>query len=134
MKVSSMTGTIFRFGRTLNVDCHKRILQTFVLPHMRCCLPVRGNSTAGVTTHMDRTILRTARVILDDRHTELNNNTFTSHYQFRKVTFIQLCMSHYLPAFKTALCTTTNTGMQLAVIRAQHTTRSTTKNKSQRLP
>ena len=66
-KMATMIGTLHRFGHTLNTDCHKKIALVFILPHLQYCLPEWGNTSAGVQSQLDHTLLRAARVISKDR-------------------------------------------------------------------
>jgi hypothetical protein len=40
------------------------------------CLPVWGNAQVGVSTKMNTVLLRTARIMLNDRHIKLDNSTY----------------------------------------------------------
>jgi Reverse transcriptase (RNA-dependent DNA polymerase) len=75
-KVASMTGVIHRFGHVLNIDCRKKIVHAFVLPHMRYCLPIWGNTQAGLRTKMDNMLERTTRIITNDRSAQINYSTY----------------------------------------------------------
>ena len=52
---------------TLNTDCRRKIAHSFILPLLRYCLPVWGNTSARVQSQLDYTLHRAACVISKDR-------------------------------------------------------------------
>jgi retron-type reverse transcriptase len=90
-KIASMTGVIHRFGRTLNADCRNKIVKAFVLPHLRYCVTVWGNSQTGLHTKMNNVLLRTVRIIMNNKSAVLDTDAykFTGIFDFNN--FVKLC-------------------------------------------
>ena len=87
---SPMIGTLHHFRHTLNIDCRRKIAHAFILPHLRYCLPVWGNTSAGVQSQLDHTLLRAARVISKDRQATFGPDSYnaTGVLSFKTFLFI----------------------------------------------
>jgi len=90
-KISSLTGVIQRFGSILNADCRKKLIHAFVTPHLRYCLPVWGSTLLGTKTAMNTVLLRAARIMLNNRHIELDNSTYAATGLCNFNTFLSFC-------------------------------------------
>jgi hypothetical protein len=90
-KIVAMSSVINRFGYTLNVDCRKKLIHAFVLPHLYYCLPIWGNSPVGLQTKMDAALQRTARIMLHDSRVKLDSVTYnaTDIFNFKSVLFLR---------------------------------------------
>ena len=66
------------------------MLYTFILPHLRYCLSVWGNTSAGVQSQLDHTLLRAARVISKDRQATFGPDSYdaTGILSFKTFLFI----------------------------------------------
>ena len=58
-KMATMIRTLHGFGHTLNTDYRRKIARTFILPHLRYCRPVWGNTSAGVQSQLGHLLLST---------------------------------------------------------------------------
>jgi hypothetical protein len=131
-KIASMAGTLHRFGNTLNIDCRKKIANAFILPHLRYCLPIWGNTSSGFYTKMDTVLLRTARIILHDRKAEFNEKTFaiTNINSFTYFLNIKnVCHIFNILSDETTETTEYYIGTHLANDGATHNTRGTVSRK-----
>ena len=131
--VISTTGVIHRFGNIFNVDCRKKLINSFVMLHVRYCLPVWGNSNAGSATKLNASLLCVARLVLHVKIAEFNTNTneATGIMSFKLLVFLSnvCCISKFLQ--QNSLNNNTNTVlMHESVI---NNTRSATSSKIQLL-
>jgi hypothetical protein len=76
--VNSMVGILRRFSSSLNTDTRLKIFNAFILPRITYCLPVWGNGSATATAGLDRTLLRSARIILNSSTAVLDSSVFSS--------------------------------------------------------
>ena len=86
-----MSSVIHRFGHVLNIDCHKKMVHAFVLPYIQYCLPVWGNSQAGLHSKMDSSLLHIIRIILHNSHAEFTSETYTQSGILSFKSFLFLC-------------------------------------------
>ena len=59
----------------MNIDCRKKFVHAFVLPHLPFCVPIWGNTQSGLYTKMDNVLLRTIRIIINNRSAEFSEST-----------------------------------------------------------
>ena len=67
-----------RFGVALNINTRQRILQAFISPKFIFCLPVWGHLNKTCTSTMNQAQQLAARVVLYDKATVLNCDTYSS--------------------------------------------------------
>ena len=96
--MATMIGTSHRFGHPLKTDCRRKIAYALILPHLRYCLPVRGNISAGVQSQLDHTFLKSTCVISKDRQTTFGPDSYnaTGVLSFKTILFINnACQRFY---------------------------------------
>ena len=89
--VNSMIGVLRRFSSSLNTDARLKIFNAFILPPITYCLPVWGNGSATATSKLDRCLLQSVRIILNNSAAELNESIFSSTaiFQFYYLVFLK---------------------------------------------
>ena len=122
-KIISMSGFIHHFIHVLNMDCQKKIVQAFVQPQVRYCLPVWDNSQTRQQTKIDASLLRTVRIVLQNTHTEFSRDTYAlpGILSFKSVLFLSnvCCIFNFVHSDATPYYVNTLFNLQLCRTRHQ---------------
>ena len=97
-KMVSTTGIIHIIGNILIMDCPKKLINAFVMPHVRYCIPVWGNSNARSAIKLNALLLRVAKLLLHDKTAELNTYEATGLMSFSSLLYLSnvCCISNFL--------------------------------------
>ena len=91
--VNSMIGALRCLSSSLDTDARLKIFNEFMLPRIAYCLPVWSNGSATATPKLDRCLLKSVRIILNNSAAELSESVVSS-------TVIYILLFYYLVFLK----------------------------------